>query len=68
MSIPNSLLSKVLQIGDIKYVPVSAVRAYLDRETLESLSDWFFGKPGIVGLHNEFGIPIKDLEKFFSIR
>ena len=63
--IPREIIENSLDSDSIKYVPVKVLRNSLNKDELEKFSDWFFGKPVVVGVNKECGIPLTDLENFF---
>jgi glutaredoxin-related protein len=64
--IPKSIIENVLESNGTKYVPVKVLRNSLNKNELEKFSDWFFGKPVVIGVDSECGIPFKDIQLFFN--
>jgi len=64
--IPKNITKNVLLSDGIQYVPVKVLRNSLDKKELDRFSDWFFGKPVVIGIDSECGIPLKDIQLFFN--
>ena len=64
--IPRKIIENSLDSDGIKYVPVKVLRNSLDKNELDKFSDWFFGKPVVVGVDKECGISLTDIDKFFN--
>ncbi|MBU2007475.1 MAG: hypothetical protein KKF08_19065 [Gammaproteobacteria bacterium] len=64
--IPRKIIENSLDLDGIKYIPVKVLRNSLDKNELEKFSDWFFGKPVVVGVNKECGIPLTDIQQYFD--
>jgi len=67
MQLPRNINKNALHKGGIAYIPVKVLRSVMSNNDLEKFTDYFFGKPVIVGIYNECGIPLKDIKIFYQI-
>ena len=66
MTVPKTIIDNLLQIDGTKYISVKMLRSSIDKNEMDKFSNWFFGKPVVIGVDKECGISLEDLELFYS--